>query len=1063
MPHLSICALGPLVVTLDGQPITEQAYDKVWALLVYLAQAPDHPHRREHLAGLLWPDQREERALTNLRQALSRLRRAIGDADATPSFLLVDRTRVQFNAASDTTMDVTEFKALLAACASHAHRHDTSCAACAEWREQAVALYRGAFLDTFYIGDSDLFEEWATVAREPLHQQAMDALAALVAYHERRGNYVEALHCGERQLALEPWREEAYRQIMRLLELNGQRSAALHWYARCCTMLEVELGVSPAAETTTLYEQIRAAEGEGSVKTDYLVPPTKRRHNLPLPPTPFLGRQEELATLADLLADAACRLITLLGPGGMGKTRLALQAASDEGELFADGTFFVNLAPLNTTEHLVHAVTSALNFTLANHAPPLTELLHYLRQKEMLLILDNFEHLLARGARTPADNGNGSATDLVTAILQHAAGVTILVTSRERLHLQGEWVFDVGGLETPAEAWPASEERNGKIETFSAVALFLQTARRVQQGFDPAEDDRAALVQICHLVQGMPLALEVAAAWVRVLSCREIADEIEQSLGFLTTTLRDLPERHHSLQAVFDHSWKLLSAEEQHVFACCSVFRGGFTREAAAAVAGATLTNLAALVDKSLLCRDLKGRYEVHELARQYAAARLADAQEETQARHRHLAFFMRFAETAEPEIFRGEQNLQWHVWVAIEHDNLRAALEWSLTSGEIESGLRIAAALWEFWMIHGHAPEGQTHAERLLARPEAAARTLLRARTAHTAGVCAFYHGHNSVALAWLTEAADIGRELGARGAFVRATGLIGLGYTHISLQEFDVVQTLCQETLSIGEELQDDYLKAHALNQFGISALQGRDVSAARNYLLASLALFQAVGQNVMRGPVLMRLGTILCIQGDYVAAERYLRKSLAICEELDDKLRSSSTLTQWGYLAQARGNNREAEELLIKAVTLTRETGHLVNRINPLNALGWLAQRLGDNERAYALHQEALASCIEIKLPIRFAHTLDAFASLAARQGQAEAAARLFGATDTYLAATNMSLASTQIHFDPLWRQEHDHLVDLARTQLGEDAFAATWAAGAAMTLDEAMAFVGTQQWN
>jgi DNA-binding SARP family transcriptional activator len=405
---------------LDGQAITALAYDKVWALLLYLAHAPDHPHRRESLAGLLWPDQPENKALTNLRQALARLRKAIGDPNATPPFLRVERTGIQFNAAGDYTLDVSEFTALLTACANHAHRHAERCAACAERREQAVALYRGAFLDKFYVGDSDLFEGWATLVRESLHQDALEAMTRLVAYYEWQGNYAQALHYSQRQLELDPWREEAYRQMMRLLALTGQRSAALHCYERCCTMLELELGVEPSAETTALYEQIRAATLDGPVRTNHPTLSTKRRPNLPLQPTPFIGRKQELAALADLLADPQCQLITLLGPGGSGKTRLALQAASHESATFADRTTYVSLAPLNAAEFIVPTVAAALNFTLAHHAAAERELIQHLRQKELLLVLDNFEHLLA--PLTPSPDNNGSATELLSGILQQAPG-----------------------------------------------------------------------------------------------------------------------------------------------------------------------------------------------------------------------------------------------------------------------------------------------------------------------------------------------------------------------------------------------------------------------------------------------------------------------------------------------------------------------------------------------------------------------------------------------------------------------------------------------------------------
>ncbi|MCL4860200.1 MAG: tetratricopeptide repeat protein [Caldilineaceae bacterium] len=1051
MSHLSLRVLGPPHITLDGQSITTLAYDKVWALLVYLALAADRAHRRTTLAGLLWPDQPEPVARTNLRQALARLRQAIGDDQATPPFLLVDRENVQFNAASDHDCDVAEFSALLAACATHTHRQDATCAVCAEWRSAAVAHYRGPLLERFSISDSDLFEEWATVARERLHQQALDALDALAIYHERRGDYGEALRFNLHQLELDPWREEAHRQAMRVLALNGQRSAALAQYERCRETLAAELGVEPSPETTSLYERIRAnrlADGHGS--DDPLALPTTRSHNLPVQPTPFLGRQPELAALAAYLANPQCRLITLLGPGGIGKTRLALQAAAEHVDAFAHGVTFVELAPLASAELIAPTLAAALGMTLSGPAMPQSQVLTYLRQKDVLLVLDNFEHLLTPTTSPQPGQGNNPGLALLAELLRQAPGVTLLVTTRERLNLHGEWLFAVGALETPPTA--ASQPGDGEeapLETYSAPALFLQTARRVQKDFNPTTADKAAIVQICHLVEGMPLALELAAAWVRVLSCKEIAQGIEQGLALLTTTLRDLPARHRSLQAVFDHSWKLLGAEEQRVFAACAVFRGGFTREAAAEVAGASLSLLAALVDKSLLRRQLNGRYEVHELARQYAAARLAEADQEVQTRHRHLDFFMRFAEAAEPQIRAGEQIVQWHRWVESEHDNLRAALDWSLSSGELEPGLRMVAALWEFWMNRGYAPEGQSQAERFLAHPETAAYPVLRGKALHTAGVCAFYQGRYRVALAWLVEAAAIGRALGASGKYVLAMTLIAQGFTRSSLQEFDAVPPLSQEALLLGEELQVAWVKGNALYQLAGLAWRRGDYASARQYFLESLACVQT---HVMRGYILQGLGTMHGEQGDYQAAREYIRQTLPIYEEMGDRVRSSNSYTRLARLAMAQGNDGEAEELLAKALILIRKTGHLRHQVETLDAMGRLAQRQGDDGRARTLHEESLALCMEMEDPVWLAHTLEAFACLAARQGQAEAAVRLFGATAAYATPPEAT-------FDPVWRREHDHWVATARAHLGDAAFDAAWVTGQAMSLEQSVAYTVT----
>ena len=305
---------------------------------------------------------------------------------------------------------------------------------------------------------------------------------------------------------------------------------------------------------------------------------------LPRPPTPLIGREPELATLNRLLCDPQCRLLTLAGPGGIGKTRLALELASTQRAQFPDGVFFVPLVSLSLPEFIAPAIRSALGLSSSSPLDPKEQLLNHLRQKSLLLVLDNLEHLL-------------EGVGLLAELLEQAPGVKLLVTSRERLNMQGEWLFDLQGLPVPPL------DQVDRAEEYSAVALFVQSARRAQVGFELSAEERPWVARICQLVEGMPLAIELAAAWVRLLSCREIAQEIERNLDFLSTSARDLPERHRSMRAVFDHSWQMLSAEEQRVLRALSVFRGGFLREAAEQVTGASLSLLSALVTRSLVHR----------------------------------------------------------------------------------------------------------------------------------------------------------------------------------------------------------------------------------------------------------------------------------------------------------------------------------------------------------------------------------------------------------------------------------------------------------------------------
>ncbi len=605
MARLSILLLGPLQVTLDGQPVTAFESDKVRALLAYLAVEADRPHRRERLAGLLWPDWPERAARTNLRGALSNLRSAIGDRPpaesdaAAPSFLLVSPQTIQFNAASDAWADVLAFNQRLAGGPPSSASPEAM-----QRLEEAVALYRGPFLEGFSLPDSTAFEEWMLFQGERFHRLAVEALHTLGEWHAQQGQLELALPHAWRQVELDPWREGGHQQAMRLLAAGGRRAEALAQYETCRRQLAEALGVEPSGETVALYEQIR----DGTIGAPSPVPvplPATPRHNLPAQLTPFVGREAELALIRDRLRDPACRLLTLVGEGGIGKTRLALEAAAARLADYEHGVFQVRLAGARSPEAIVPTVAQAIGFSFYEGGEPRQQLLHYLRGKRMLLLIDNYEHLL-------------DGVDVVVDILQAAPGVTVLVTSRTRLGLQGEHLFPVGGL-----ACPEQETHEIAQGQYDAVDLFLAAARRTGPGFVLAGQEQH-VARICRLAGGMPLALLLASAWAEMLTPAEIADRIAEGLDFLDTGWRDVPERHRSIRAVFDHSWSMLGGREAEVFQALSVFCGGFSGQAAQQVTGATLGDLRALVNRSLLHRSPSGRYDVHELLRQYAAEKLA-------------------------------------------------------------------------------------------------------------------------------------------------------------------------------------------------------------------------------------------------------------------------------------------------------------------------------------------------------------------------------------------------------------------------------------------------------
>src|SRR5512135_2553797 len=451
----------------------------------------------------------------------------------------------------------------------------------------------------------------------------------------------------------------------------------------------------PAAERVTF---LRVARGE--LRVDRLaeaplplvstlpvtsLPPSS---NLPIPPTPLVGREAELAALSRLLFDPQCRLITLIGTGGMGKTRLAIEAATRHAAASSSGAYFVALASLSSPAFLAPAIADALGVKFQGPTEPRAQLLTYLRDKSLLLVLDNFEHLL-------------SSVELLAEIMERIPDVKLLVTSRERLNLPGEWVFAIQGLPVPAV------EQSDRLAENSAVLLFTQCAVRARNNFALEAGEYEAVVRVCQLVEGMPLGIELAASWVRVLSCQEIAREIESNLDFLATPMRRIPERHRSLRAVFEHSWSLLPSSERELLRQLAVFQGGFRREAAELVAGATLSGLMALVDKSLVRRTQSGRYDLHEVVRQYALAHLAeDPRGEAAVRERHSEFYLGLVKARE-KTSHGAAQAETMRELTDEIDNIRAAWDWAVKHekfGTIGPALRCFA--W-FCDMRGWLREG--------------------------------------------------------------------------------------------------------------------------------------------------------------------------------------------------------------------------------------------------------------------------------------------------------------------------------------------------------------------
>jgi predicted ATPase/DNA-binding SARP family transcriptional activator len=663
----------------------------------------------------------EERARANLRLTLNKLRQAVGD------YLIPTRDFIAFNSNQPYWLDLAEFEVQAAVPEQSDNKQLLA----------ALDLYRGDFLDDFYIQDAPDFETWVLSERERLRLIALRALSHLATEARQRNDFEASVQATRRILSLEPWHEEAHRQLMWLLARSGQRSAALAQFNVCRRTLADELGVEPAQETVALYDQIRA--GEQGIEDNRLLRPSIHHplatshvsplpsHNLPAQLTPFVGRESELAEIADLLARPACRLLTLVGPGGIGKTRLALAAAEAQLQAFQNNITFVSLVGVmpirenEATDLLIANIANALHYTFSAQQPPYDLLLNYLADKKMLLLLDNFELL-------------GTAAKLLIDILQHAPDIKLLVTSRERLGIEAEWLFDVTGL-----PYPPTLARNAQAD-YSAVRLFIQSAQRIKPDFAPEIEERD-VNRICQLVEGSPLGLELAANWVRLLSCNEIVARLERNLDMLAATTPGIADRHRSMRVVLDYSWNLLSDEEQQVFRRLSVFQEGFELKAAEEVAGASLPALAGLVDKSWLGREDSRRYRVHELVRQYGAEQLAThPTEQAAAQQKHGCYYAEFLEARRGPL---EEHADQSSLAEIdkEVENIRAAWEWLLAHGRVEAIAAYLEALWRYYQHKGWFQEAVFALNQACALEQAS--TLQKVRWQRWLGNAHFQMGH--------------------------------------------------------------------------------------------------------------------------------------------------------------------------------------------------------------------------------------------------------------------------------------------------------------------------------
>ncbi len=914
MPQLTIRLLGTPQIALDGVPITVDTR-KAIALLAYLA-VEGQAQSRAVLATLLWPESDEARGRSALRRTLTALNQAIGKA-----WLTIDRRTIALPEQPNLWLDVQEWRSLLTTCGGDVH--EGQLATCIPILQKAVSLYRGDFLAGFTLLDSAEFDEWQAFHTESYRQALAGALGSLARCYEAQGEYEAAIQVERRWLALDPLHEPAHQALMRTYAIAGQRAAAMRQYEECAQILKETLGVQPQPETAALYEQV--VTGTLAKWATTSTPPPSSIH-LPRQLTSFVGRDKELAEIERVLGGKNGRLVTIMGPGGIGKTRLALEAAQRQHD-YAHGVYFVPLAPVSSADYLVALLADVLDFSFYGGRGGLEEqkaqLLDFMREKEMLLVLDNFEHLL-------------EGAELVDEILKTAPGVSILVTSQERLNLLGESLVEIYGLQCPANG-------SFNMESCSAVALFVQRASQVNGDFALTEEVKPSVARICRLVSGLPLGLELASTWVRMLSCDEIAAQIERDLDFLETSLRNIPPRHRSLRAVFEHSWRLLSDQEQLVLGKLAVFRGGFDAAAAQAVAGALLSHLLTLIDKSLLHRVEGGRYAIPDVLRQYALEKVKTAVQ-AQVQADHAGYYGRFLQAREAAL-TGENQAQALAQIGADIENIRQMWRWAIAREDKALLDQSLEGLYRFYQTRSWFQEG---AEML--------------------GQAVTLADEGSLLL---------GRALSRQGRLL------------VRLWQLDAGQAALERGLAVLRPFDNPREAASILSILGVIAEMRGDYSTAKQQQEESWALYHKIGEAWGEANVLLRLGNVAYVLGEFAEARRYYRESLALRERTGDRRGIALCLNNLGSVADTVGEYEEAWPLYRESVAIKREIGDrrgLAYSLNNLGHLGWL---VGKHETAEADLNECLAIFHDIGDRKGSAFALTNLGNLAqARQAYAQA---------------------------------------------------------------------------